>query len=155
GKVLAGKDVGVMISRPAERMSGARLAAAARLLVALTVLVVATPTMAQKPSAERPMYVVGDQWLLKDGVYHLIRVDKDRYVFAAGADRQIHLTKDLALVSVIKDRVIEWDLFPIPGIPWPLEVGKWGVNQRATFRSRDHPAGVPVRYTWEVKAYED
>src|SRR5262245_1970387 len=146
--------VGLLLGRARTTVEKARRSWVVPCL-ALTVLGVATATTAQKPTAERPTYVVGDQWLLKDGVYDLIRVEKDRYVFAAGANRQIHLTKDLALVSVIKDRVIEWDLFPIPEIPWPLEVGKWGVNQRATFRSRDHPAGAPVRYTWEVKAYED
>ncbi|HET7876046.1 MAG TPA: caspase family protein [Methylomirabilota bacterium] len=125
------------------------------LLVALVLAIGSTPAPAQKPRAERPTYNVGEQWLLKDGVYDLIKVEKDRYIFAASAGRQIHLTKNLALVSMLRDRVWEWDLFPVPELSWPLEVGKWGVIYRGTLRNRDHPSGLPVRTTWEVKAYED
>jgi len=125
------------------------------LLVALVLAIGSTPAPAQKPRAERPTFNVGDQWLLKDGVYDLIKVEKDRYIFAASAGRQIHLTKNLALVSMLRDRVWEWDLFPVPELSWPLEVGKWGIIHRGTLRSRDYPSGLPVRTTWEVKAYED
>jgi uncharacterized caspase-like protein len=124
-------------------------------MAALALLLGAHPALAQKPRAERPTYAVGEQWLLKDGVYELIKIEKDRYIFAASADRQIHLTKDLALVSVLRDRVWEWDLFPVPELSWPLEVGKWGVIHRATLKTRDNRSGVPVRVAWEVKAYED
>ncbi|HET7876739.1 MAG TPA: caspase family protein, partial [Methylomirabilota bacterium] len=31
----------------------------------------------------------------------------------------------------------------------------WGVIHHGTLRSRDYPSGLPVRVTWEVKAYED
>ncbi len=123
--------------------------------VALTVFVVSLPVRAQTPPAELPTYTVGDQWILKDGLYDLIRIEKDRYIFAASAGRQIQLTKNLALASVLKDRVWEWDLYPPPAIAWPLQVGKWGVTYNAIFRSRDHPSGLQVRVTWEVKAYEN
>ncbi|HET7876544.1 MAG TPA: hypothetical protein VFN71_13570, partial [Methylomirabilota bacterium] len=83
--------------------------AGAALIVALVLAIGSTPAAAQKPRAERPTYSVGEQWLLKDGVYEVIKVEKDRYIFAASAGRQIHLTKDLALVSLLRDRVWEWD----------------------------------------------
>jgi hypothetical protein len=108
-----------------------------------------------EPSAERPAYSVGEQWLLKDGVYELTKIEKNRYVWASNAGRQIHLTKDLALVSVLKDRIWEWDVTPVPEIAWPLEVGKWGLMHRATLRMRSQPSGIPVRLSWQVKVYED
>jgi hypothetical protein len=122
-------------------------------LAVLALLLGPTAGDAQKPRAELPAYRVGDQWLLKDGVYDLLRVEKDRYIFAASASRQIHLTKNLAFVSLLRDRVWEWDILPVPELSWPLEVGKWGVLHRATFRSRDHPSGIPVRVSWEVKSH--
>jgi Caspase domain len=124
-------------------------------MAAIPLLIGVQPALAEPPHAERPTYAVGEQWLLKDGVYELIKVDKDRYIFAASADRQIHLTKSLALVSMLRDRVVEWDISPAPEISWPLEVGKWGVIHRATLKTRGQPNGIPVRVTWEVKAYED
>jgi hypothetical protein len=127
---------------------------AAVLMAVLSLLLGAHPALAQKPRAERPTYAVGEQWLLKDGVYELIKVEKDRYIFAATTGRQIHLTKDLALVSVLRDRVWKWDLSLAPELSWPLEVGKWGVIHRATLKTRENRSGVPVRVTWEVKAYE-
>jgi|KBSSwiStaDraftv2_1062776.scaffolds.fasta_scaffold49711_2 hypothetical protein len=128
-----------------------------RMLVALIPLVVlaAAPIPALEPSAERPAYSVGEQWLLKDGVYELTKIEKNRYVWASSAGRQIHLTKDLALVSVLKDRIWEWDVTPVPEIAWPLEVGKWGLMHRATLRMRSQPSGIPVRLSWQVKVYED
>lgn len=128
-----------------------------RMLVAFIPLVVlvAAPIPALEPLAERPVYSVGEQWLLKDGVYELTKIEKNRYLWASSPGRQIHLTKDLALVSVLKDRVWEWDVTPVPEIAWPLEVGKWGLMHRATLRMRSQPSGIPVRLSWQVKAYED
>ena len=127
------------------------------MLVALIPLVVlaAPPIPALEPRAERPAYSVGEQWLLKDGVYELTKIEKNRYVWASSTGRQIHLTKDLALASVLKDRVWEWDVTPVPEIAWPLEVGKWGLMHRATLRMRSQPSGIPVRLSWQVKVYED
>ena len=128
-----------------------------RTLVACISLLVlaAAPIPALDPRAERPVYSVGEQWLLKDGVYELTKIEKNRYTWASSPGRQIHLTKDLALVSVLKDRVWEWDVTPVPEISWPLEVGKWGLMQRVTLRMRSQSSGVPVRLGWQVKAYED
>jgi uncharacterized caspase-like protein len=111
--------------------------------------------LAQAPSTERPSYAVGDQWILKDGVYDLVRIEKDGYVFAASPTRRIYLTKDLVVSKVEKDGTVEWSVFPTPSLPWPLVVGKWGVTYRAVLTNRDHPSGINVRLIWEVKAYED
>ncbi len=110
---------------------------------------------AQAPPPERPSYAVGDQWILKDGVYDLVRIEKDAYVFAASPTRRISLTKDLVVSKVEKDGRVEWSVSPTPALPWPLVVGKWGVTYRAVLINRDHPEGIGVRLLWEVKAYED
>ena len=46
------------------------------------------------PRAERPTYTIGEKWIRSDGAYELIRIDNDRYIFSAGPDREIHLTKE-------------------------------------------------------------
>jgi len=57
------------------------------------------------------------------GVYDLIRVEDDRYIFSAGPDREVQLTRDLSLVKVVKgSRVLEFT--PPARPPWPLELGK-------------------------------
>jgi hypothetical protein len=122
--------------------------------VVLVWLAATTPAIAQTPRAERPTYEQGEQWVLNDGVYDLIRVDKDGYVFAAGPKRQIQLTKDLAVYRVIKGGSVEWQVDPTPKLPWPMEVGKWGILYDAILHNRDHPTGIGVRLTWNVKAYE-
>jgi hypothetical protein len=116
------------------------------------VVLAAAPIPALEPRPERPVYSVGEQWVLKDGVYELTKIEKNLYVWASSPGRQIHLTKDLALVSVLKDRVWEWDVTPVPEISWPLEVGKWGLMHRATLRMRSQSSGIPVRLSWQVKA---
>jgi hypothetical protein len=105
------------------------------------------------PGAERPEYRVGDRWTLVDGVYDLIKTEKDAYVFAAGPDRQIQLSKDLVVAKVVKDGILEWELVPPPRLSWPLEPGKWG-SFASFLRGRDHRSGVSVRGTWEVRPYQ-
>lgn len=123
--------------------------------VGLALILPGAPAWSQRARAERPTYSVGARWILKDGVYDLIRIDRGRYIFAAGSGRQIHLTKDLGVAAVLRDGLWVWSLEPPPEIRWPLEVGRWGVLHRATFHNRDHPGGLHVRVTWEVKSYED
>ncbi len=112
------------------------------------------PAVAQKaPSAERPTYAVGDRWVRNDGVYELIRIENDQYVFAASADRQVHLTRDLMVARVQKGAsYLEFD--PAPKLPWPLEVGKtassWG-----TWRWEGNSAGVYTKFSSNVVGYGD
>jgi hypothetical protein len=52
------------------------------------------------PRAERPTYALGEKWIRDDGVYELIRIEGDRYIFSAGPGQEVHLTKDLAIGRV-------------------------------------------------------
>jgi len=63
----------------------------------IVALLISTPALAQVPRAERPTYALGEKWIRNDGVFDLIRVEKDGYVFAAGGGREVHLSKDLML----------------------------------------------------------
>src|SRR5499425_2364284 len=110
--------------------------------------------LAQKPSAERPTYEVGMRWLLNDGAYDLIRISKDVYVFSAGPSRQIELTRDLGVYRIIKGGQVDWQIDPAPPIKWPLEIGKFGSLFNAVLHSKEYPSGLPVRFTWSVKAFE-
>jgi Caspase domain len=113
---------------------------------------------ADKPRAERPVYQVGDKWIRTDGIYVLVRIEKDIYVFSAGGGKEFHLSKDLGITKIILDGRPELDLEPATRLSWPLEVGKWGVI-RGLWRS---PPPQPltsftgnVSTTWQVDAYED
>jgi uncharacterized caspase-like protein len=113
---------------------------------------------ADKPRAERPVYQVGDKWIRTDGIYVLVRIEKDIYVFSAGGGKEFHLSKDLGISKIILDGRPELDLEPATRLSWPLEVGKWGVI-RGVWRS---PPPQPltsftgnVSTTWQVDAYED
>ena len=110
--------------------------------------------LAQKPSAERPTYEVGMRWLLNDGAYDLIRISKDVYVFSAGPSRQIELTRDLGVYRIVKGGQVDWQIDPAPPIKWPLEIGKFGSLFNAVLHSKEYPSGLPVRFTWSVKAFE-
>jgi hypothetical protein len=102
------------------------------------------------PRAERPTYAVGDRWIRNDGLYDLIRVEKDVYVFAAEGGRIIHLTKDLVVSYFSRRDNVEWIMDPAPRLPWPLEVGKWGRQ------SINKPgAWYDSQVTWRVDAFED
>jgi hypothetical protein len=72
------------------------------LLAAFALFTSSTLVEAQNPRAERPVYTLGERWIRSDGVYDLIRVEDGRYIFAAGVDRQIHLTQDLVVAKVQK-----------------------------------------------------
>jgi hypothetical protein len=101
------------------------------------------------PRAERPTYAVGQKWIRTDGVYELVRIEDDRYIFSAGPDREIHLTRDLFPATVLKGvRILTFS--PPPRLPWPLEVGKvetGGVVVPGVF--------IAGSYGSRVEAYED
>ena len=103
-------------------------------LTASALRLVVAASAADKPRAERPVYRVGDKWIRTDGIYVLVRIDKDVYVFSAGGGKEFHLTKDLGITKIILDGRTELDLEPPPQLRWPLAVGKWGVT-RGLWRS--------------------
>ncbi|MCX5734368.1 MAG: caspase family protein [candidate division NC10 bacterium] len=109
---------------------------------------------APPPRAERPTYGVGEKWIRTDGEYELIRIEGDRYVFSAGAGREIELTKDLAIAKVRRgEERMSFD--PPPKLTWPLEIGKSGRDQVTWYRSWKIDGPPPATYSWKVEAYED
>jgi|SRR5712692_6009330 len=136
-----------------QRDARALLAALAGLLLA----VCSAPAQAQAPRAERPTYQVGDKWIRNDGTYELARIDKDVYVFTAGAGKEFHLTKDLGVVKIVLDGRVVLDMDP-PRIAWPLEVGKWGVFRmlwRSELHRPVHGFTRAVSVVWRVDAHEE
>src|SRR5262245_5531633 len=109
-----------------------------------------SPDPAQPPPrAERPTYTLGEKWIRNDGVYELVRIEDDRYIFSAGRDHEIYLTRDLFPATVIKG-VRELTFSPAPALPWPLQVGK--------IETRMGGLVGTFRGTWvasKVEAYED
>src|SRR5713226_1343003 len=82
---------------------------------------------ASVPATERggpPVYNLGDRWIRSDGIYELIRIEKDRYVFSADPGNEIELTKDLAPVKNVLSGGVAFEFTPPPTLSWPLEVGK-------------------------------
>jgi hypothetical protein len=110
-------------------------------------------TTEPKVRAERPTYSLGEKWIRDDGVYELIRIENDRYIFAAGPGQEIHLTKDLSLAKVQRGQKV-WEFDSPPGLSWPLEVGRWGTSS-GNSQSPDFAGRLRSKITWNVEAYED
>jgi len=113
------------------------------------------PAIALDPKvrAERPTYALREKWVRNDGVYALIRIEKDRYIFSAGFNQEIHLTKDLMVARVQKGQLFtEFD--PPPALTWPLEVGKWGTSW-VLVRSSSYPEGLRAELTWSIEGYQE
>jgi len=149
----------VTLSRPSlvERLIGL-VALAICLTIPSALRLVVAASAADKPRAERPVYQIGDKWIRTDGIYVLVRIDKDVYVFSAGGGKEFHLGKDLGITKIILEGRTELDLEPAPRFSWPLEVGKWGTT-RALWRS-PLPQPLPnftgsVGLIWQVDAHED
>ena len=102
--------------------------------------------------AERPTYALGDKWIRNDGVYDLIRIEKDLYIFASAGGGEIRLTKDLAVARAQNAHGFH-EFVPPPQYTWPLEVGKWGIST-LTWRNAWDP-DQRVTLTWKVEAYEE
>lgn len=107
-----------------------------------------------KERAELPSYSLGDRWIRSDGIYELIRIEKDRYVFSAGPGNEIELTKDLAPVKSVLTWSVTFEFTPPPTLSWPFEVGKRG-SVRGSFKPLYAAEPYPAELTWVVEAYED
>jgi len=113
------------------------------------------PAAAQpKPRAERPTYTLGEKWIRSDGLYELIRVEKDRYVFSARPKWEIHLSKDLGIVRVQRGDGVTEFTHPVD-LQWPLEVGQTGSLNTAWQTPSTSGRWPPVVVTWKVVSYED
>jgi hypothetical protein len=120
------------------------------LVTALVLGLALTPAAAQKPPAERPTYAVGDAWVLTDAAYRLARIDRGAYMFTAAGEREIWLTRDLAVTFV--KRGPEWlEIQEPPRVAWPLQGGKWG-SGRSVIRLGG--GNVEVYSIWRVEGPE-
>ena len=112
---------------------------------------IATASGVIGPQASRPTYILGDRWIRNDGIWEVIRVESDHYVFSASTGMELHLTKDLALAHYRHGRA-ELQFAPAPKIDWPLTVGRHGtVTGEQTLYGEPYAADL----YWVVEAYED
>ena len=86
-------------------------------LLLLCVALSATPAVAQKPSAERPTYAVGETWALNGVVYTLKRIESDLYVFTAPGGHELRVTRELVVARAVRNgRVVnsfhDWGVVP-------------------------------------------
>ena len=109
-------------------MRAAAIARRGLVSVAVALLLPSLAAVAQPSRAERPTYAVGDAWVLTDGAYRLHRLTRDAYVFTAAGDREIWLTRDLA-IAYVKRGAETLEIQTPPRLPWPLEPGKRGVGR--------------------------
>jgi hypothetical protein len=123
---------------------------ASLVLEAAALLLGSASATAQPARAERPTYSAGDPWVLTDASYRLARVERDAYVFTAPGDREIWLTRDIA-VTFVKRGGETLEIQGVPRPSWPLQPGKRGLG-RAIIRV----AGVDIEVyaTWRVEAAE-
>ena len=123
------------------------------LIAALSLLLSSVPSLAQTPRAERPTYAIGDKWILGMGVFDLIRIENDVYVFSNEKAREIRLTKELGLVKSEGPMGL-LEFYPSLPLEWPLEVGKKGERQIEWQTPRS--GGFRRIYVeWKIQAYED
>ena len=111
-------------------------------LLLLCVALSATPAVAQKPSAERPTYAVGETWALNGVVYTLTRIESDLYVFTAPGGHELRVTRELVVARAVRSGRVVYDLSVAPRWPWPLEVKKFARSRPIV---RAAPDGVPAR----------
>ena len=119
--------------------------------MAALLLLLVPSVAAQAPRAERPTYQVGETWTLSDAAYRLARVDRGLYVFAADEEREIWLTRDLA-IAYVKRGADTLEIQEPPRPTWPLQAGKWGTS-RSIIRLGTH-TGIEVQAVWRVEATE-
>ncbi len=122
-----------------------------RLLVsAAALLLLPFVAAAQKSRPERPTYAVGDTWVLTDATYRLARVQGGSYVFTAAGDREIWLTRELA-ITYVKRGAETLEIQEPPRPAWPLQAGKWG-SGRSVIRLAS--SNIDVYAVWRVEGPE-
>jgi len=131
--------------------------APARVVPLILVALLVCPVLGQaqtKPRAERPTYALGEKWIRNDGLFELIRVERELYVFSARPKWEIVLSKDLGIARVQRgDSVIEFT-HPLD-LKWPLEVGKSGSHNTSWQTPTTSGRWPPIAVTWKVASYED
>src|SRR5687768_7703816 len=105
------------------------------------------------PPAERPTYILGDRWIRNDGIWEVIRIEPDRYIFSASTGAELHLTKDLALAGYWQHGRAAVQFTPAPRIDWPLAVGRKGTVAGTFQAQQGDPYAADL--DWVVEAYDD
>jgi len=121
----------------------------------LLLLLCPGPAPAQpKPRAERPTYTLGEKWIRSDGLFDLVRIEKDLYIFSARPKWEVVLSKDLGIARVQRgDGTFE---FAQPlDLKWPLEVGKSGSQYTSWRTPTTSGRWPPISVNWKVVSYED
>jgi hypothetical protein len=108
---------------------------------------------ATEPQAARPTYILGDRWIRNDGIWEIIRIEADRYVFSASTGEEFHLTRDLALAHYWQYGRAVVQFTPAPRIDWPLAVGRQSTVTGKFTALHGDPYDADLR--WVVEAYED
>src|SRR6185369_16241631 len=93
-----------------------------RALAALSLLLAVAGLAEAQPRAERPTWQGGDRWVRSDGVWDLVRIENDQYVFASGPGAELRFTKNLAPVKSVRGQR-GFTLDPPVDLQWPLKVG--------------------------------
>jgi hypothetical protein len=124
--------------------------ALAILLLAAVVLPRASGAQGARP--ERPTYAVGDTWVLSDATYQLTGADRSGYVFTAAGDREIRLTRDLA-VTYVKRGAETLEIQEPPRPAWPLQPGKRSFGRSIIRLGGSHP-NIEVYATMQVEGPE-
>jgi Caspase domain len=105
------------------------------------------------PLAERPTWSLGDRWIRTDGLWELIRIEPDHYVFSARTDEELHFSRELVIARYKHYGNTELEFEPLPKLAWPLQVGSRGV---ATGRYKPRfGVGYDADFQWSVVAWEE
>jgi len=154
------EDTSLTVVRSHEVVTRPRRLALTALALALSGCAVATAPAPRIPAAdtndgpraERPTFALGDRWIRSDGIWELIRVEPDQYVFSANADTELHLSRDLFIARFTRLGRSMLEFKPLPKLEWPLRVGiRGGATGRFAWLYQEYDADM----VWRVDAYED
>ncbi|HEU5195726.1 MAG TPA: caspase family protein [Methylomirabilota bacterium] len=121
-------------------------------LLIATSLALAAVAEAQVPRPERPTWKVGDRWVRSDGVWDLVRIEDDHYVFSSGPGAEFRFTKNLGLVKTVRGQR-GFTINPPVELQWPLKVG-YVATSEVRWITANCPANCVRRITLSVDKYE-
>src|SRR4029453_8458709 len=121
-------------------------------LLIATSLALAAVAEAQVPRPERPTWKVGDRWVRSDGVWDLVRIEDDHYVFSSGPGAEFRFTKNLGLVKTVRGQR-GFTINPPVDLQWPLKVGYLATSE-VRWITANCPANCVRRITLSVDKYE-
>lgn len=143
-----------------------------------------TPAKAPPAPAPRPAYEVGHRWIRTDGVWEVMHVGDDVYVFRDVHGSELVVNRDLMPVGIVDRSPMArrpglpysepFGFYPAPRLEWPLVLGARGTSKGSwrftydeivTLPNPRNPAytysrtytftkSVPATFAWAVEAYE-